>query len=256
MVVENTHEAIIEKPLFEKVQQMLKRDTRTASKKHELYLFSGFLKCADCGKAVTRGGSGVNVRYYCSTYKVRSRTACTMHSIKHNRLEAAVLYAIQQQVYLAVTYSEMVANINTAPLKKSQSAQFGSLIAEKEKAFAKITRYKQALYEDWKDGDISHKDYRQMREDYEEQAAAISAVIDSLTAEQSEIENGVDSENLFLATFRKYENVDKLTRETLIELVDHIKVYEGGDISIKFKFADEYRRVAEYIKMGKQKEAV
>lgn len=256
VVVENTHEAIIEKPLFEKVQQMLKRDTRTAPKKKELYLFSGFLKCADCGKAVTRGGSGVNVRYYCSTYKTRSRIACTMHSIKHNRLEAAVLYAIRQQVYLAVTYSEIVSNINTAPLKKSQSARLDGLIAENEKALAKVTRYKQAAFEDWKDGEISHSDYKQMREDYERQAATISAVIGNLKAEQSEIENSVDTENLFLTTFSKYENIDKLTREILIELVDHIKVYEGGDISIKFKFADEYRRVAEYIEANKQKEAV
>ena len=36
-----------------------------------------------------------HVYYACSTYKNRSRTACTMHSIKHNRLEAAVLFAIQ-----------------------------------------------------------------------------------------------------------------------------------------------------------------
>ena len=50
-----------------------------------------------------------------------TRTACTMHSIKHNRLEAAVLFAIQYQVGTAVSYSEMIAHINTAPLKKSQS---------------------------------------------------------------------------------------------------------------------------------------
>jgi len=35
-----------------------------------------------------------------------------------------------------------------------------------------------------------------------------------------------------LTAFGKYENIDKLTREILIELIDHIKVYEGGDISI------------------------
>jgi len=256
VIVENTHEAIIDKPTFEKVQQMLKRDTRTAPKTKELYLFSGFLKCADCGKAVTRGGSGGNVRYYCATYKTRSRLACTMHAIKHNRLEAAVLYAVQQQVYLAVTYSEMVASINMAPLKKSQSARLDGLIAENEKALAKITRYKQALYEDWKDGELSHSDYRQMREDYDRQAATINAVIDNLKDEQSEVENGVDTENLFLTTFSKYENIDKLTREILIELVDHIKVYEGGDISIKFKFADEYRRVAKYIEANDRKAAI
>ena len=50
--------------------------------------------------------------------------------------------------------------------------------------------------------------------------------------------------------FRKYQNIDKLTREILIELVDKITVYENGNISVKFKFADEFRRVAEYIEVN------
>ena len=44
-----------------------------------------------------------------------------MHSIKHNRPEAAVLFAIQQQVHLAVSSSEIVKTINAAPVKKCQS---------------------------------------------------------------------------------------------------------------------------------------
>ena len=59
-----------------------------------------------------------HVYYACSTYKNHSRTACTMHSIKHNRLESAVLFAIQYQVSTAVSYSEIVTRINAAPLKK------------------------------------------------------------------------------------------------------------------------------------------
>ena len=56
-----------------------------------------------------------------------------MHSIKHNRLEAAVLFAVQQQIHLAVSYSEMIARINTAPVKKSQSIRLEELIAAKER---------------------------------------------------------------------------------------------------------------------------
>ena len=61
---------------------------------------------------------------------------------------------------------------------------------------------------------------------------------------------------LRLATFRKYENIDRLTREVLIELVDTIKVYENGNISVSFKFANECRRVAEYIEVNTHSEAV
>ena len=56
--VADTHEAIIDRETFEKVQALLKRDTRTAPRKKELHLFSGFLRCADCGKSITRSQSG------------------------------------------------------------------------------------------------------------------------------------------------------------------------------------------------------
>ena len=48
----------------------------------------------------------------------------------------------------------------------------------------------------------------------------------------------------------KFQNIETLNREILIELVDHIKVYENGNIKIKFKFADELRKIAEYIEIN------
>ena len=248
--VPDTHEAIITHETFDRVQELLKRDTRTAPKKRELHLFSGFLRCADCGKAVTRSQSGKNVYYSCSTYKKRSRTACTMHSIKHNRLEAAVLFAIQYQVSTAVSYSEIVARINAAPLKKSQSHRLNDQIAAKEKELTKITRYKQSLYQDWKDGEITQQEYRDMKSDYERQAAELADVLARLNAERAELANGVDKEHPALVAFAKYQSIETLTREILTDLVDHIKVYENGNISVHFKFADEFRRIAEYIEIN------
>ena len=250
-IVENTHEAIIDREAFAKVQSLLKRDTSTAPKAKQLYLFSGFLKCADCGRAMSRIASkGIYVYYQCGTYKSLSKKACTMHSIKSDRLEAGVLFAIQQQVHLAITYSELVARINSAPLKKSKSKRLEDTLAAKEKELAKIMRYKQALYQDWKDGEITRNDYRHMSEDYEQQIEALTRIMQTLTAEQEQLENGVDAESPCLTAFLKYRNIDKLTREILGELIDHIKVYEGGNISVKFKYADEFRRIAEYIELN------
>ena len=234
----------------------MRRDTRTAPEQKSLYLFSGFLRCADCGKAMTRSEVKGNVYYYCRTYKDQSKTACTKHTIKHNYLEYGVLHVIQKMVFLAAEFSEIVSRINTAPLQKSQSIRLNDLIAAKEKELSKIVRYKQSIYQDWKDGEITHKDYRHMQEDYERQTDAINEVISNLNEEKAGLENGIDTENPFLATFRKYENIDKLTREVLIELVDHIKVHENGNISVSLKFANEYRRVAEYIKLNTHSNAV
>ena len=48
---------------FDKVQALLVRDTWTSPKGREVHLFSGFLKCADCGKSITRSQSGENIYY-------------------------------------------------------------------------------------------------------------------------------------------------------------------------------------------------
>ena len=50
--VAGTHESIIDYETFDKVQALLQRDTRTSPKGREVHLFSGFLKCADCGVSI------------------------------------------------------------------------------------------------------------------------------------------------------------------------------------------------------------
>lgn len=158
--------------------------------------------------------------------------------------------AYKVQKGLAVSYSEIVTQINSAPIKKSQSYRLDDLIAAKERELTKITRYKQSLYQDWKDGEITQQEYRDMKADYERQTSDISAVLTRLNAERAELANGVDNEHPALVAFMKYQNIEALNREILVELVDYIKVYENGNISVKFKFADELRKIAEYIEIN------
>ena len=125
-----------------------------------------------------------------------------------------------------------------------------------KRELAKISRYKQSLYQDWKDGEITQQDYRDMKADYERQTIALTDVLARLNAERAELANGVKSEHPALVAFTKHQNIDQLSRELLVELIDHIKVYENGNISVRFKFADEFRRIAEYIEINTTKPAV
>ena len=97
-----------------------------------------------------------------------------------------------------------------------------------------------------------------MKADYEQKTASLTDILARLTAERDELANGVNNEHPALVAFMKYQNISTLTREILIELVDHIKVYDNGNISVKFKFADELRKIAEYIQLNtvSQPEAV
>ena len=244
-IVENTHAAIIDRLTFKKVQTLLEKDTRTSPRQKELYLFSGFLRCADCGKAMARSQVRGMVYYFCRTYKDQSKTACTKHSIKHDKLEAAVLYGVQLQVYLAVYYEDIIAGVNKAPRLKSQSIKLANALEQKQKELGKLERYKQAVWQDWKDGEISPVEYRHMKEDYEGQIAKLEQIIKNLEKEKLELEKSDAAENSFLTAFRQYQNISKLTRDILIELVDCITVYENNVIRIRFRFSDELRGIAD-----------
>lgn len=91
---------------------------------------------------------------------------------------------------------------------------------------------------------------------YERQTIALTDALARLNAERAELANGVKSEHPALVAFTKHQNIDQLSRELLVELIDHIKVYENGNISVRFKFADEFRRIAEYIEINTTKPAV
>ena len=52
-------------------------------------------------------------------------------------------------------------------------------LSGKERELAKISRYKQSLYQDWKDGEITQQDYRDMKADYERQTIALTDVLGS-----------------------------------------------------------------------------
>ncbi|WP_217640016.1 hypothetical protein [Fontibacillus panacisegetis] len=55
-----------------------------------------------------------------------------------------------------------------------------------------------------------------MQEDYEWQIEAINKVMGNLYEEKAELENGIDTENPFLSTFRKYENIEVSTHQNAV----------------------------------------
>ncbi len=92
IVVESTHEPIIEKKDFLLVQNILEKDTRTAPKHEKVYFLSGLITCGDCGFNMIRKSmnkKGKKYSYYiCSNYK--ENKSCTSHSINCEFLEEGI----------------------------------------------------------------------------------------------------------------------------------------------------------------------
>ncbi len=104
-----------------------------------------------------------------------------------------------------------------------------------------------SLYTDWKSGDITKEEYRRLKAGFGEKADRLRETIDTIKTEISTLAMGVNSDDAYLSAFLKHKNINTLERGILVELIDAIYVHESGAITIEFAFADELKRVADYI---------
>ena len=251
-IVETTHEAIIDRATFDKAQSLHQRDTRVSPNQKTVYLFSGFVRCADCKKSMTRKLFKTTTYYYCSTYARKSKTACTKHSIRQDVLEKTVLLAIQKQIALVGNLAEIIDEISTAPVIHTESKRINQLLASKQKELEKMTVITDNLYMDWRMGEIDKTEYRRIKAKIEAQTTQLQEVIANLQNEKEILANGISSDEPYLTTFLKYKNIDHLERGILVELVHAIYVHKDGEVTIEFTFADQHRRILEYIENNRR----
>ena len=254
-IVENAVPAIIDKDTFEAAQSLHRRDTRTAPGKQEVYLFSGFIRCADCGKSMVRHTAKNLVYYQCRTNRDKSKAKCTKHSIRLDVLEQAVLAAVQKQIEFVDSLSEIIKEINDVPVVHTESLRLNALLEQRTREFEKVAGVLDGLYMDWKNGDITRDQYRRMKVRFEEQVQQLQETIDHIRQECETIARGIDDDNPYLTAFLKHRNIQSLSRGLLVELVNAIYVHEDKSIEIEFNFADQYRRIASMWRTTKRSSA-
>lgn len=244
-VVPNTHEAIIDRETFEKAQALHKRDTRTAPGKQDVYILSGFVRCADCKKAMRRK-TARNLAYYaCRTFT--DKKTCSKHSIRQDKLEEAVLAALQVQIALVDKLSEEIERINNAPVINRENKRLTLALRQAEKQLKQYNDASDSLYLDWKSGEITKEEYRRLKGKIAEQIAQLEQNISYLKEEMQVMADGIDTDDPYLTAFLKHKNIQTLNRGIVVELVNMVWVHENGEITVDFNFADEYQRILDYI---------
>jgi hypothetical protein len=249
---ENTHEPTFTQEEYDCLMNLLRRDTRTANGERTVHLFSGFLKCYDCKKALQRSIARDRVYYACRTYREKTVKKCTKHSIRVDILESTVLEVIKSQIALIDSLSSIVDEINNAPVIDTQSARIEKLLTDKRKELIKTKQLSDGLYIDWKHGDINHEDYSRMKVRFDEQISAIKTNIENLEEEQLKMGQGVTTEEDIFKEFLKYKNIKKLERNLLVELVDTIYVHENKEITIKFRYENDLQRITEFVEINRE----
>ena len=256
IIVENTHEAIVSKEIFEKAQSLFNKNIRVAPQKKEVDLFSGFVRCADCYRAMNKKTNihsyGTYHYYRCSTARKMKKNACGNHTIRIDKLEEAVLTVIQNMVNVAIEMDDILKKINSSSERKKESEYLKKAIETQTAEREKCKRMLVDLYPDWKNGIITQDEYMMLKQNISEKIETLDKMIGNILKTAKNYEEGVDAENEFISHFKKYGKIKSLTRKLLLELIDEILVHEGGNITIKFKFDDAYKEALEYIEINKE----
>ena len=243
VTVENMHEPIIDKDLFEKAQKLGKVDTRVQNT-GKLSIWAGILKCADCGRAMhkkyCKNTSGTVYEYYiCGTYRKKSNKLCTKHTLKVEELENSVLEVIKLHIELLIDTENILEQVSNHKTKKFANESILDIKQSKEKEILKINNLKRCLYEDWKNEDITREEYLEYKKKYEQDIERIKNVISNLEEQKQKEENDINENSKWIEDFKKYKNISELDRDIITELIEFIEVYEDKKIKIHFKFMNE-----------------
>ena len=256
IIVEGTHEPIIEKDTFYQAQALFNKNIRKSPTKSEVDLFSGLVRCADChrimNKKTNQHSYGTYHYYRCATARKMKKSACGNHTIRIDKMQHTVMVTIQKMVELAVQMSEALSKINRDPQRVKESdhlrQSLETLTSQREKEY----RMQLDLYPDWKSGVITQQEYLALKAKIAEKIAVLDTKIENVKKTLDAYAHGIDDENAFITAFKKYENFTELTRGMLVELVDEILVHDNASIDVNFKFADAYQQVVEYIELNKE----
>ena len=227
---ENTHEAIIDEDTFARVQE-LRRNKRRPTRTGKSNMFSGIVRCADCGEKLyyctTNYFEKRQDHFVCSNY--RSNTgSCSAHFIRAVVLEEGVLKHLQLVAFCISNYEDAFRKALGA--KRDAEARkelFGKrrTLQKSENRIAELDRLFKRIYEDMVAGQLSEARFQMLSDDYEKEQTEMRERIAVLTKEISKQEDQADNVDRFIRTVKKYLCLTELTPAILNDLVKAVYVH-------------------------------
>ena len=252
IVVENTHEPIIERSIWDRVQKRLNSRTRVnTTKKKTVGLFAGLVRCADCGSplaySIRKLKSGEKGVYKCSRYNNNGSDACTLHYIDEDYLIEFVLNDIRKYAQMAAIQKKQLANRLIISMRQSSGKETSSLkskIRETEKRLEEISMRLKTLYEDKCTGSIPENIFKGLMNDFSNEQATLEDKLLTYKEELNSFQETTDDINDWLDLISQYTDLETLNREIVFGLIDSITVSERKkqyerqvqEITIEYRF--------------------
>ena len=236
VVFQNVHEAIIERAVYEQVQQKRGKIRKRRTNNGEHNMFSGLLVCADCGSNLHFHFNQGNpeIKYFnCSNYKGNRGTCTSTHYVRVDFLEEVVLGEIRRLTKFASLYEDefvkaVIGHSQQAEQtdRKLKEKELKTLLARDEELDGLFER----IYEDNVSGKLSDDRFAKMSRRYEDEQKELAEKIKKLRFEIEKQSSRSMTTDMFIGLVRKYTRARKLTPRMLNELIEKIEVFNAEKI--------------------------
>ena len=230
--IENTHEAIISRDVFDRVQEQI-ATRRRSMKDQTTQIFSGLVKCADCGwsmrfatnKTVSRPFS----YFTCSRYG-QGTGLCSNHYVRYDVLYSYVLSRLR--FWIAAVHQDEQAVINRLlqSSNREQEARDKRVIAEKkraEKRLSDLDNLLAKLYEDRVSEIITARNFSMLSQKYQEEQEQLEAKITALNSQLETAREQVVNTEKWVDLVRQYTDLNELTADVLNGMIEKILIHEA-----------------------------
>ncbi len=248
-VVENTHEAIIDKKTFEKANELIQSRTRTRHRTYD-YPLKGLVTCKECGyplatiKRKLAGNKDV-LYFVCRTYQRFTKLhECTCHCVRVEDIENAVITEVRKVCETYLNYIDK-ANLTDKAQKelqaelRKQGKDKTALRTKLESIRAKID----SAYDDKLSGNIDNQTFQRIYTKLQKEEADTRTKLTKLEANSKEIPS-VD-EKTIEELIRRFMDSENYTRELFVSLIEKVELSENKELSIHFRFSE--LKVAEHL---------
>ena len=251
-MIENNHEPIIPRELWNKVREYEKSVSRgKRDSSGNVALFSGMLYCQDCGykmKKTWLNRKKGDIGCSCG-YRARfGQGFCSTHTISEAVLKALVIADIQSKLQLIIDEDKARKQFleKKSGVRSSQTAGDAKRKREIENRVAELDTLTQSIYENMVLGKVPEEVCVKLLGKYQEESKALQNEADLIQERLDAINRDEQDVDEFIRRLKKYAGAEILTREILLELVEYITIEEAPEnrnlprkIHIYYKFLDK-----------------
>jgi DNA invertase Pin-like site-specific DNA recombinase len=259
IIVENTHEALIDMETWEKVRALRAEAQAESERIRGKYahignnnnVFKSLLICDDCGSKLMRykgvsNYGGVSYTYICPVRTQNLDMTCTNKRVREKDLFELVYQEISKKIEQSVELEKLLERLNKRKNGAKESLQ--AKIADMRRKIGHTAELRATLYESYVDKLLSETEYIEMKAKYDADTGRFKAQLEALQAESLMHCQTLTPQNKWLTAIRKFKDGHTVTREMAVALIDKIIVSGYNSTEIIWNFKDELAALEEYAK--------